>query len=82
MTRAGLIASLLAAAFVGAFLWGRFAVARERTRRVWRDWKKGRRAQRTLRKMLRRYAGQTATSAALVALAVALAIVVIFRRPS
>jgi hypothetical protein len=79
VSRAGLIAALLTAAVVGAFLWARVRVALERCRRVIFEWKKGRRGQRTLRKMLRRYVGQAASSIALVLLVVALAIVVIVR---
>lgn len=82
MTRAGLIASLLAAAFAGAFLWGRYAVARERWRRIRRDVKTQWRGLRTLWKMLRRAGRDVAMSAALVLLAVALAIVVIVRGAS
>ncbi len=82
MSRVGLFAALLTAAVVGAFLWSRLAVALERCRRVIFEWKKGRRGQRTLRRMLWRNVKRAGSSIALLLLAVALAVYVLVRGQS
>jgi hypothetical protein len=82
MTGAEMGVALAAGAVVGAVVYGRYAVAKERWRRIKRDTKAQWRGLRTLWKMLRRAGRDVAASAALVLLAVALAVYVIVRGAS
>lgn len=79
MTGAEVGVVLVVGAVAGAVVWGRYAVAKERWRRIKRDTKAHWKGLRTLWKMLRRAGRDMAASAALVLLAAALAIYVIVR---
>lgn len=77
-----MLLAMVAAAFAGGLLWGRLAVAKERWRRIFRDWKTGRKAQRTLRRMLRRVTGQVVQAAAVLLVVAAVAVYLIGRAMS
>lgn len=79
MTGSEVGVALVIGALAGGLVYGRYAVARERWRRIRRDVKTQWRGLRTLWKMLRRAGRDVAASAALVLLAVALAVYVIVR---
>lgn len=79
MTDTRILLLVVAAAFAGALVYGRFAVAKERWRRIKRDTKAQWRGLKTLWKMLRRAGRDMAVSGVVVLFAVALAIYVLVR---